>query len=169
MDKVSLTLKPKFMTQFNGRKRIQSAPGSGIKVKYAGSYDEKGRVVVEEVGRENLYDFIQSHAESVDIHVLMKRYANGDPSALSRRQGFFTDATVFPQTYADVLNYMMDMEREFSKLPTEIKEKFGNSFGEFIASSGSREFYEKLGVTPPSPAVPETPPAVPETPPAETT
>lgn len=162
MEKIAVTPLPQFKNQFNGRKRIQCNVGSPVKIKYAGHYDEKGRVVVEEIGRENLYDSIQSHAESVDIHVLLKRFANGDASALSQRQGFFADVTEFPQTYAEALNHMMDMEREFNKLPTEIKEKFGNSFNEFIAASGSEEFYDKLGI--PAPA--QTAPA--QTAPAET-
>lgn len=74
-----------FKTQYDARDRIFSDPGSPEHITYAGHYDDKGRVVLEESGRENIYDFIQSHAESCDIHVLMKRYQNGDFDALSLR------------------------------------------------------------------------------------
>ena len=76
-----------FRTQYD-RQRVTCEPGSRIHKTYGGHYDEKGRVVLEETGEINLYDEIQSHAESVDIHVLMKRYANGDAEALSKQQGF---------------------------------------------------------------------------------
>ena len=88
-----------FKTQYDARDRVFTDPGSPEHITYAGHYDEKGRVVLEESGRENIYDFIQSHAESCDIHVLMKRYQNGDVDALSQKQGFYGDFLDFPKTY----------------------------------------------------------------------
>lgn len=147
-----------FKTQYDARDRVFCCPGSPEHVTYAGHYDEKGRVVLEESGRINLYDEIQSHAESCDIHVLLKRYQSGDVSALSQRQGFFADTLDFPKTYAEALNHFNEMETEFLKLPTEVKEKFGNSFSQFLASSGDADFFEKLGIkvdtSEPVPAIP---------------
>lgn len=135
-----------FKTQYDARDRIFSDPGSPEHITYAGHYDEKGRVVLEESGRENLYDYIQSYAESCDIHVLMKRYANGDVDALSQKQGFYGDFLDFPKTYAEALNHMNEMERQFMALPVETREKFGNSFTEFLAASGEADFLDKLGI-----------------------
>ena len=80
-----------FKTQYDARDRVFTDPGSPEHITYAGHYDEKGRVVLEESGRENLYAYIQSYAESCDIHVLMKRYDNGDVDALSQKQSLHTD------------------------------------------------------------------------------
>nr|CAI9749934.1 virion structural protein [Microvirus sp.] len=135
-----------FKTQYDARDRIFSEPGSPEHITYAGHYDEKGRVVLEESGRENIYDFIQSHAESCDIHVLMKRYQNGDVDALSQKQGFYGDFLDFPKTYAEALNHMNEMERQFMALPVETREKFGNSFTEFLAASGEPDFLDRLGI-----------------------
>lgn len=148
-----------FKTQYDARDRIFSDPGSPEHITYAGHYDEKGRVVLEESGRENLYDYIQSYAESCDIHVLMKRYANGDVDALSQKQGFYGDFLDFPKTYAEALNHMNEMERQFMALPVETREKFGNSFTEFLAASGEADFFERLGIkkepaAEPVPAIP---------------
>ena len=149
-----------FKTQYDARDRIFSDPGSPEHITYAGHYDEKGRVVLEESGRENIYDFIQSHAESCDIHVLMKRYQNGDIDALSQKQGFYGDFLDFPKTYAEALNHMNEMERQFMALPVETREKFGNSFTEFLAASAEPDFLDRLGikkesVTEPVPAIPQ--------------
>lgn len=135
-----------FKTQYDARDRIFSDPGSPEHITYAGHYDEKGRVVLEECGRENIYDFIQSHAESCDIHVLMKRYQNGDFDALSQKQGFYGDFLDFPKTYAEALNHMNEMERQFMALPVETREKFGNSFTEFLAASAEPDFLDRLGI-----------------------
>lgn len=134
-----------FRTQYD-RQRVTCQPGSRIHKTYGGHYDEKGRIVLEEIGQVNLYDEIQSHKDSVDIHVLMKRYQNGDVDALSQRQGFFGDVLDFPTTYAEALNHMNEMERQFMSLPLEVREKFGHSFSEFLASSDQPDFLEKLGI-----------------------
>lgn len=135
-----------FKTQYDARDRVFTDPGSPEHITYAGHYDEKGRVVLEECGRENIYDFIQSHAESCDIHVLMKRYQNGDVEALSQKQGFYGDFLDFPKTYAEALNHMNEMERQFMALPVETREKFGNSFTEFLAASAEPDFFDRLGI-----------------------
>ena len=41
---------------------------------------------------------------------------------------------------------MNEMERQFMALPPEIREKFGHSFTEFLASSGEPDFLDKLGI-----------------------
>lgn len=148
-----------FKTQYDARDRVQSNPGSREHITYAGHYDEKGRVVLEESGRINLYDEIQSHAEACDIHVLMKRYQSGDVTALSQRQGFFGDCLDFPKTYAEALNHMNEMETKFMQLPVDVRQKFGNSFAEFLAASGEADFLDRLGIKAdekkePTPAIP---------------
>lgn len=135
-----------FKTQYSPKDRTFSCPGSPEHIMYSGHYDEKGRVVLEESGRVNLYDEIQSHAESVDIHVLMKRYQNGDVTALSQAQGFFGDQLDFPKTYAEALNHMHEMERQFMSLPVDVRQNFGNSFSEFLAASGEADFLDRLGI-----------------------
>lgn len=135
-----------FKTQYSPRERVFSNVGSKERIQYAGHYDEKGRVVLEEVGRVNLYDEIQSHADSCDIHTIMRRYANGDYDALSQKQGFYADVTEFPSTYAEALNRINDMEGKFMSLPLDLRKKFNNSFSEFLSSSGESDFLEKLGI-----------------------
>ena len=41
---------------------------------------------------------------------------------------------------------MNEMERQFMALPVETREKFGNSFTEFLAASGEADFLERLGI-----------------------
>lgn len=149
-----------FKTQYDARDRVFSDPGSPEHITYAGHYDDKGRVVLEESGRENIYDYIQSFADSCDIHVLMNRYQNGDVTALSQKQGFFGDVLDFPKTYAEALNHMNEMERQFMALPPDTREKFGNSFSEFLAASAEPDFLDRLGIVKesvddPVPAIPK--------------
>lgn len=138
-----------FLTQFRKPERFRSNLGSPIRTTYSASYDDKGRIRLEESGTENLYDYIQSFAESCDIHVLLKRFANGETDVLSRVQGFYADVTELPQTYADMLNRLNEGEAFFKELPVDVRAKFGHSYSEFLASIGTPEFFDAFGMSKP--------------------
>lgn len=149
-----------FKTQYDARDRIQSNPGNPLKQLYAGSYNERGQVVLREDGTENLYDFIQSFAESTDIHAIMRRFENGEVDVLEKVQGFYGDITEMPKTYAEALQRIADSEKIFMSLPVDVRAKFGHSFSEFLASSNDADFLDRLGVQVDKPVAPEPEPDV---------
>lgn len=133
-----------FKTQFDKHDRIFQNPGSPVKVTYAPQYDKNGVLDLVVSGQENLYDYIQSFAESCDIHVLLDRYRDGDASVLSRVQGFYGDVTDMPKTYAEVLNSVIAGENAFMKLPVEIRAEFNHSFAEWMAAMDQPNFVERM-------------------------
>lgn len=135
-----------FDTQYSPRERIHPCSGSRVKQLYAGRYDANGRVVLEEKGTEDLYAYIQSFADSVDINVILARFANGDTEALSRAQGFYVDVTEFPSNMADALNCINKAEEMFKSLPLEVRQRFDCSFEQFLSQSGSEDWLEKMGM-----------------------
>ncbi len=137
-----------FKTQYDARDRIKSHPGNPIKQLYSGSYNERGQVELKEDGTEDLYAFIQSFAESTDIHAILKRYQNGEVDVLEKVQGFYGDITEMPHTYAEALQRISDSEKVFMSLPVDVRAKFGHSFSEFLAASQDTDFLERLGVNP---------------------
>ncbi len=149
-----------FKTQYDARDRIQSNPGNPIKQLYAGSYNERGQVELKEDGTENIYDFIQSFAESTDIHAIMRRFENGEVDVLEKVQGFYGDVTDMPKTYAEALQRIADSEKVFMSLPVDVRAKFGHSFSEFLAASNDADFLERLGVQVDNPVTPEPEPEV---------
>lgn len=120
-------------TQYE-RVRVRSNVGSPIHVIFSPEFDRNGTMHLIETGRENIYDFIQSHRDSVDIHVLMEKFQNGDASAFSRAQGSYGDFTTMPKTFADMLNIVIAGENYFNSLPVEERAKYGHSYEKFIAS-----------------------------------
>lgn len=152
---------PKFPTQYDARDRIMTLPGNPIKQLYTGSYNERGQVELKEDGTEDLYAFIQSFAESTDIHAIMKRYQNGEVDVLEKVQGFYGDITDMPHTYAEALQRIADSEKVFMSLPVDVRAKFGHSFSEFLAASQEEDFLDRLGVTPVE--QPDSEPVAPET------
>ncbi len=149
-----------FKTQYDARDRIQSNPGNPIKKLYVGSYNERGQVELKEDGTENIYDFIQSFAESTDIHSILRRFENGEVDVLEKVQGFYGDVTEMPKTYAEALQRIADSEKVFMSLPVDVRAKFGHSFSEFLAASNDADFLERLGVQVADSVTPEPEPEI---------
>lgn len=135
-----------FKTQYDPHDRVSANAGSSVRTVYGGRYDVNGRVVLEEKGTEDLYAYIQSFKDSVDINVILARFSNGDTEALSRAQGFYADVTDFPTNMADALNRINECEEMFKSLPLEVRQKFDCSFEQFLSQSGSHDWLEKMGM-----------------------
>lgn len=139
----------KFATQFDYHERVHVHPGNPVKILYGPIFDENGVMDLTVIGKANLYDEIQSHADSVDIHVLLKRYAEtGDPGLFSRVQGAYGDFTQMPTTFAGALNTLIAAEQYFNGLPLEVRAQFGHSFQQFIAAMDKSDFSARMGITP---------------------
>lgn len=138
----------KFNTQYDRRGPVYQDPGDSVKVVYTPKYDSDGVLDLVPTGSEDLYAYIQSHAQSVDIHYLLDRFAAGETDVLSRLQGFYADVTSMPKTYAEVLNAVISGEEAFSRLPVDVKQRFDNSFAVWLASMDSSDFAEKMGFVP---------------------
>ena len=108
-------------TQFRERKRFMSESGDRIHKLYGPVFDDAGRMTLEEKGTESLYDYIQSFADSCDIHILLKRYQNGEADVLSKVQGFYGDYTELPTNYAQLLNTVNAGQELFDKLPAQTR------------------------------------------------
>lgn len=146
-------LKFKPMARFDDR--FISNAGDFVRTVYGPVFDKDGRMSLEVKGKENLYDIIQSHRDSCNIHVLLKRFANGETDVFSRVQGVFGDFTNLPSTYADLLNKINDGKAVFDRLPVEVRARFNHSFEEFLVASGQPDFANRLGVvSDPAPAAP---------------
>lgn len=138
----------KFNTQYDKRAPVYQEPGSPIHLIYSPKYTDEGVLDLFVSGQENLYEMIQSHKESTDIHVLLDRFSNGETDVLERMQGFYGDITSMPKTYAEVLNAVIAGEETFSRLPIEIKNRFNNSFSEWLTSMDKPDFAEKMKDSP---------------------
>lgn len=137
--------KIKFRT-FGESLQVHSNPGCRDKITYSPVYDKSGSWHLEESGKVDFYSEIQSHADSVDIHVLLARYAAGDESALMQRNGEFFDATDMPRTYAEFLNLRIEAEKNFYALPADVRAKFDHSLEKYMVQAGTPEWLSALGI-----------------------
>lgn len=129
-----------FATQYTPHERVIASSGSSIKELFTPVFDDLGRMRLEKRGEEDFYDFIQSHADSVNIHVLLKRFAQGEVDVLSKVQGFYGDFSQFPKSYAEVLNSVNGAKEYFMALPLEVRATYNHDFNQFLVSLTPESF-----------------------------
>lgn len=131
-------------TQFMPHARVHANPGTREKILYTPRFNDDGGFELIEAGKENLYEYIQSHKDSVDINLILKRFARGDVSALQRRQAMFGDFSEAPSSLAEAMNSMIIAENYFNALPLETRAKFDHNFHKFLSSIDSPDFVSKF-------------------------
>lgn len=133
--------------KFGDQLHVEAPTGSGIKEIYSPVYEKNGDFHLEVSGKVDFQEYIESHADSVDLALILKRCeVTGDYSALNRRTGQYIDVTDFPQSYAEFLNYRVKAEQDFAALAPEVREKFDNSIDKYMATAGSPEWLSALGI-----------------------
>lgn len=133
-----------FVNQYRKPLRFMSEVGSPEVVTLKPVFDDRGVWHLVAVGRKDLYGEIQSHADSVDINILLQRFKNGDIDVFSRVQGIYGDFTDMPETMIDAVNRIEQGRLSFMALPAEVREYFGNSFETMLSAMGSTDFMDKM-------------------------
>lgn len=129
-----------FRSKYEKHERVNANPGSPIRIEYQLRIIDNSEEIVE-TGKSNLYDYIQSHADSVDITKILERCALiQDYSYLNRMPSAFMDVTDMPNNLAEAYAQVQDAKNFFERMPVDIKEKYSNNFVEFIADIGSERF-----------------------------
>lgn len=139
-----------FCTQYQRiaqHQRFATNPGNGLIPTYSPRYATDGVLVLKEDGQHNLYEEIQSHRDSTDIELIIDRYFNGDPTALSRVQGTYADITNMPQNMHEAMALVDNARRDFESLPVDIKQLFDNDPNQFLATLGTEEWFNKMQIS----------------------
>ena len=139
-------MKKLFVTRYNARERELpfANPGERFVKTYQPNIGSDGILDLIEAEPFDLYESIQSHADSVDINLIISRFINGDVSVLNRREPMYFDATEMPKTYAEMYQKVIDAHNYFESLPLDVREKFGHSPETFFALIGTDEWSEKM-------------------------
>lgn len=135
-----------FTTQFSKKNRVRSKHGNPYVTEYIAEYDTAGVLQLRENGKKNLYEYIQSHEESVNVKRILERYRQGDVTALNRVQAKYMDVTDMPKSLVEAINLVEQSKVEFNQLPVDVKAKFNHNYAEWLLSAGSGEWLEKMGV-----------------------
>lgn len=123
-----------FRTVYSKRPRYYSESGEQEYWTWKIIYDKSGRELLVHDQKKSMYSEIQSHADSVDIHVLIDRYERGDFDALNSGNAQFADIVDMPKSLAELYQRTKDTENYFNGLPKDVREKYNFSASEFLAS-----------------------------------
>lgn len=128
------------------RRRFAANPGSGVVKEYTAKYRQDGVLELVETGEHDLYADIQSHKDSCDLQLIINRYFNGDPAALSRVQGVYMDVSEMPENIHEAMQLMETARKDFDTLPVDIKAKFGNDPNQFLATLGTEQWFDNMQI-----------------------
>lgn len=130
----------KFRTRYTPAEKFITCSGSGIKDELQlRIVDDEERLVV--IGKTDLYEYIQSHLDSVDIHKILERCAMlDDYSLLIQRPTTFMDTIGMPKTLAEAFAMSQDAKAYFDSMPTDIKVQYDNNWLKFVQDIGSEKF-----------------------------
>ena len=123
------------------KKTIDDLDDNGKKV---GSHEE---IVFEQVGTENIDEYINSFNDTTDIKKIFERYQMGDVSVLTKRVGDFVDTVGCPETLLDAQLMLKNGTQLFDSIPSPIREKFDNDPEKFIQAASDGTLWEKAGLT----------------------
>lgn len=113
--------------------------GSDMKEEFQAVFTPDGGKVLKKVGEFNLYKYIQSFADEVDVNRIVQAATSlADPSLLVRSKGVYADVSGVPSDLATQRDLYVKIIGSYNSLGGD--EKYGsieNYFATFVAPSGS--------------------------------
>lgn len=141
-----------FRSVSNFRETATAKPteaGESVRRTYLWERNEKGEKVLKLDQIIDQQAEIDSYLEETKLENIIRR-ASIDPNIAARIApdlgGGIQDFTKMPQTLAELQNIMIRAEQIWNEIPKEAKIKFDNDVGKFIASFGTVEWAENLGI-----------------------
>lgn len=111
--------------------------------KKVGEHEE---IVFKCVGSHSQSELVNSYRSTADIKEIFKRYISGDTSVLTKRVGEYLDTVGCPDNLLDAQLMLKNGELLWQKLPTDIKEKYGNNVEKFIEAAYSGKLYDDFSI-----------------------
>ncbi len=113
---------------------------------YGWTINENGEEVLAVKSYTNIQEKINSVHDSVALPLLIKRFIEGDETALSanKASAFYEDISALPSNMHDAHRIMVEMRESFDSMPYEDRAFFNNDFNQFINSAGNGNFLKFL-------------------------
>lgn len=131
-----------------------SNSGDEFHIEYRSVVQKDGTIVLEECGKTNIQEFIQSFLESTDMSYILKMIQLGDLSVLNARRGFYGDFSETPTSLAEFQQRIIDGNRAFMDLPVDVRNKYDHDVMKFLADVGSEKWLDVMKDLLPSSEVP---------------
>ena len=125
-------------------KEFVSCPGNRFYIEKHGEVQPNGLINLVPDKEIDLQEKYNAEYPSTTIENIL---ANSSPLQSFADDGMSgIDATQLPKTFAEFLQLQIDRKREFDRLPVEIKQKFNNDVQQYMATAGTNDWFDKLGI-----------------------
>lgn len=122
-----------------------SCSGSPVKVLYTPALVD-GELVLNETGKVDIAEFINSYADTTDMAFILSRLAAGDDSVLNVQRGFYGDSSFLSDDHRAALDTVISAQVYFDNLPQDTRDKFNDSFVDWIQSAGTPDWVSRMAV-----------------------
>lgn len=111
---------------FGSTEEFVTASGEFTRPVYKPILEKDGSLELVEDGIEMTYEKIQSYKDSVDINVIVNRFAAGDATALEQVDGVYGDFVEVPRSYMEALNAVVEARNAYELSGSDL------SFEDFV-------------------------------------
>lgn len=140
--------KTKFRTKYDwGESKPVTPTGEKTEIRHEPEIGLDGRRVLKPTRTVAIYEMIQVGREETEVERIVKRAMQGDYNALNAMNGVYADIADAPQSLAQAQQLIINAKREFDNLPQEIKREFEYNPEMYVASVGSKDWFDKMGIT----------------------
>lgn len=124
--------------------KFVSNPGSRWYVERHGEVLPNGNIVLVEDRKIDIQEKYNAEFPATTIDNIL---ANSNPLEYFGDDGTHgIDCTKIPRSLAEFMQLQIDRKREFDGFSAEVKQRFGNDFNQYLATAGSEEWFNKLGI-----------------------
>lgn len=106
--------------------------GERVEPDYKIHYSKSGVRSLEKDGTRNTWEEIQSHADSVDINIILARYNNGDESVLHKKAELHIDSTDLPTTLGEWHELMARANDVFKSMKPQDRDPYNQDVNQFV-------------------------------------
>lgn len=118
--------------------------GSSSRIIYSSKVTPNGMIILTPTGKEDIQEKMDSFRESTDMSFILHQLSVGNTSVLTNKQMMFGDFTEAPANLAEAQQLLIDGEAAFNKLPLDVRSKFDNNFRNWLFTSGTEEWMQKM-------------------------
>lgn len=132
------------MAKVSDPNKFVTCPGDRFHKLYSSKVMPNGEIHLKESGKEDIQEYINSFKDTCDMAYILAELQKGNTAVLNQRNAMYGDFTDVPANLAEALQIMIDGEAAFNQLPVEVKKQFDNNFRNWLFTSGSSEWTQKM-------------------------
>lgn len=138
----------RFRTKYDNFYTPFKAPtGEKIQIEHTPHMGLDGKRKLLKDNPKPIYEMIQASREQCEIDRIVKRAMQGDTSVLNAMEGQYVDITGAPKSLAHAQQIIINAKKQFEELDLETRKLFDNNVEIFIATAGTKEWCDKMGIT----------------------